>query len=48
MYILTRLQPAGMYHRFAQDEKKWTHAMRLFTDEPKWTPYNRYGCTYIA
>ncbi|KYQ92587.1 ARD/ARD' family protein [Tieghemostelium lacteum] len=27
--------PANMYHRFALDENRFVHAMRLFTDAPK-------------
>ncbi|EGG13639.1 ARD/ARD' family protein [Cavenderia fasciculata] len=33
--------PANMYHRFALDENRYVHAMRLFTDAPKWVPINR-------
>jgi 1,2-dihydroxy-3-keto-5-methylthiopentene dioxygenase len=37
--------PAGIYHRFSTDDKKYAQVQRLFVGEPVWTPYNRDGNT---
>jgi len=38
--------PIGLYHRFTLPGE-FIHAMRLFTDAPKWTPINRNIPDYI-
>ncbi|XP_036711435.1 1,2-dihydroxy-3-keto-5-methylthiopentene dioxygenase-like [Balaenoptera musculus] len=40
--------PAGIYHHFTLDEKKYEKAMRLFVGDPVWTAYNQPADNFEA
>eukprot|EP00069_Balaena_mysticetus_P015528 bmy_22547T0 len=40
--------PAGIYHRFTLDEKKYEKAMQLFVRDPVWTAYNQPADNFEA
>ncbi|XP_007465046.1 PREDICTED: uncharacterized protein LOC103076213 [Lipotes vexillifer] len=40
--------PAGIYHRFTLDEKKYEKATRLFVGDPVWMAYNRPADNFEA
>ncbi|XP_032490142.1 LOW QUALITY PROTEIN: 1,2-dihydroxy-3-keto-5-methylthiopentene dioxygenase-like [Phocoena sinus] len=44
----TIILPAGIYHRFTPDGKKYEKAMRLSVGDPVWTAYNRPADNFEA
>ncbi|XP_026960334.1 LOW QUALITY PROTEIN: 1,2-dihydroxy-3-keto-5-methylthiopentene dioxygenase-like [Sagmatias obliquidens] len=44
----TIILPAGIYHRFTPDEKKYEKATRLSVGDPVWTAYNRPADNFEA
>ncbi len=43
LFFFLSLKPAQMYHRFGLGEgSSFIHAMRLFSDQPKWEAIPRH------